>query len=112
MPLTVNIHEAKTHFSKLLARVSSGEEVIIAIKARLGRLQLPNNPGRFIIEQLPLHAMTSLPIQLSHALHVFALPTHHRDPVDRILVAQRQLENLPFLTADPQIARYPVEVMW
>jgi PIN domain nuclease of toxin-antitoxin system len=94
----------------LFLSAASGWE--ITIKARLGRLRLPDNPERFIIEQLSLNAMTSLPIQLSHALHVYALPTYHRDPFDRILVAQSQLEKLPILTADPQIARYPVEVIW
>jgi PIN domain nuclease of toxin-antitoxin system len=49
---------------------------------------------------------------MSHALHVFTLPDHHRDPFDRILISQAQLEGLPILTADPQIALYPVEVIW
>jgi len=53
-----------------------------------------------------------LPIQLRHALHVYTLPDLHRDPFDRILVAQSQLEQLPILTVDPQIARYRVEVIW
>jgi PIN domain nuclease of toxin-antitoxin system len=48
----------------------------------------------------------------THTLHVYTLPRHHRDPFDRILVAQCQLENLSILSADPQIARYPVEVLW
>jgi len=94
----------------LFVSAASGWE--IAIKAKLGRLQLPDEPQRFILEQLSLNAIQSLPIQMSHALHVFSLPDHHRDPFDRILISQAQLEGLPILTADPQISLYPVEVIW
>ena len=84
----------------------------IAIKAKLGRLRLPDNPEHFILKQLELNIIEVLPVQMSHALHVYALPYHHRDPFDRLLIAQAQLEKLPILTADPQISRYPVEVIW
>jgi len=84
----------------------------MAIKARLGRLRLPGAPERFIPDQLAANAFHSLPIQLSHALHVYALPPHHRDPFDRILVAQSHLESMPIITADPQITQYPVQVIW
>lgn len=92
-----------------LSAVSGWE---IRVKARLGRLTLPDKPGPFILEQLYRNAFDSLPIQLSHALHVFSLPDFHRDPFDRILIAQSQLERLPILTSDPQISEYPVEVIW
>jgi len=49
---------------------------------------------------------------MSHALHVYSLPDLHRDPFDRMLVAQAQLEKLPILTIDPQIAQYLVETIW
>ena len=84
----------------------------IAIKAKLGRLRLPDEPERFILKQLELNAIEVLPVQMSHALHVYALPDHHRDPFDRLLIAQAQLEKLPILTADPQISRYEVETIW
>jgi PIN domain nuclease of toxin-antitoxin system len=96
--------------NELFFSAASGWE--IAIKVQLGRLKLPDNLERFIPEQLSINAIESLPIQLSHALHVYTLPDYHRDPFDRILVAQSQLENLPILTADPQIAQYSVEVIW
>ena len=92
-----------------LSAVSGWE---IAIKAKLGRLRLPDDPERFIPEQLRLNAIETLPVQMSHALHVYKLPDHHRDPFDRLLIAQAQLEKLPVLTADPQISRYPVKVIW
>jgi PIN domain nuclease of toxin-antitoxin system len=89
---------------------ASGWEIMI--KARLGRLQLPKNPQRFISEQLSLNNIESLPVQMSHALHTITLPDHHRDPFDRILIAQAQLEKLAILSADPQIIKYEVKVIW
>lgn len=96
--------------NRLYLSAASGWEV--AIKAALGRLKLPDAPERFIPEQLALNAIETLPVRMSHALHIYSLPRHHRDPFDRLLVAQAQLEKLPILTADTQIARYPVEVIW
>ena len=96
--------------NELFFSAASGWE--IAIKAGLGRLHLPDNPERFVAEQLTTNAIFPLPIHLSHALRVYSLPKHHRDPFDRILVAQSQLENLAILTADPGIARYDVTVIW
>jgi len=94
----------------LFLSAASGWE--IAIKAKLGRLKLPDDPERFIPKQLAVNAFESLPIQMSHVLHVYKLPDHHRDPFDRLLVAQAQLEKLPILTADPLIARYRVKTIW
>lgn len=94
----------------LFFSAASGWEV--AIKARLGRLRLPDALERFIPEQLALNAIESLPVQMSHALRVHALPDYHRDPFDLLLVAQAQLEGLPILTEDAQIARYQVKTIW
>jgi len=96
--------------NELFLSSASGWEM--AIKVRLGRLQLPDGLERFIPEQMALNAIRSLPVQMSHALHVQELPAHHRDPFDHLLIAQAQLENLPILTADPQVARYPVKTIW
>lgn len=96
--------------NELFLSAASGWE--IAIKAQLGRLQLPDKPEPFISEQLVINAIQSLPIQMRHSLHIYTLPNFHRDPFDRMLIAQAQLENLSILTADPQIVRYPVEVIW
>ncbi len=85
--------------NELFLSSASGWE--IAIKAQLGKLQLPSAPEHFVPEQLVLNAMESLPIHLSHSLHVYNLPPMHRDPFDRILVAQSQLEHMPIVTLDP-----------
>lgn len=84
----------------------------IAIKAQLGRIQIPDKPELFISGQMVANAIQGLPIQISHAVHVYNLPSYHRDPFDRILVAQAQLEGLPVLTNDPQISHYPVKTIW
>jgi PIN domain nuclease of toxin-antitoxin system len=84
----------------------------IAIKAKLGKLRLPDAPERYIPRQLATAKIDVLPIQLSHALRTYQLPEHHRDPFDRLIVAQAQLEKLPILSVDPQLARYAVTVIW
>jgi len=96
--------------NELFLSAVSGWE--IAIKAQLGRIQIPDKPQTFISEQMVANAIQGLPIQISHAVHVYNLPTYHRDPFDRMLVAQAQLEKLPILTDDPQISQYPVKVIW
>jgi len=94
----------------LFLSAASGWE--IAIKSKLGRLTLSGDLEHFIADQLAANAIRSLPIKMSHALHVYTLPSHHRDPFDRILVAQSQMEDMSILTADPQIAQYPVQAIW
>jgi PIN domain nuclease of toxin-antitoxin system len=56
--------------------------------------------------------MKPLPLYTHHALRVAELPLHHRDPFDRLLVAQAQMEGLPLMTADPKLAAYDVEIIW
>jgi PIN domain nuclease of toxin-antitoxin system len=84
----------------------------ISIKAALGKLRLTSDPDRFITEQMATNGIQPLPIQVSHALHTFSLPPHHRDPFDRMLVAQSRLEDLPIVTPDEQISRYGVQTVW
>ncbi len=84
----------------------------IAIKATRGRLTLPEPPDQYVADRMRLHRFSALPIELSHALEVYRLPDNHQDPFDRLLIAQSQLEDMPLLTADPEIRRYQVEVIW
>jgi len=72
------------------AFVSAASAWEIAIKARLGKVSMPDDLG----EQLAANSFTPLPVQLTHALAVRHLPDHHRDPFDRLLVAQAQVEGL------------------
>jgi PIN domain nuclease of toxin-antitoxin system len=84
----------------------------IAIKAQIGRLKLPDEPQRFILEQLKINDMKSLPIEMRHALHISTLPIYHQDPFDRMLIAQAQLEELPVLSSDPEFGKYEVTIIW
>ncbi len=96
--------------NELLFSVASAWELMI--KSQVGKLTLPEPPARYIPDRLSRFAIGTLPVELSHALKLSDLPLHHRDPFDRILIAQSQVERLPIVTADPQIARYPVEIIW
>lgn len=92
--------------------VSAASAWEIAIKVRLERLRLPDDPQRFVPEQMAENALQPLPVQIRHALRVFDLPDVHRDPFDRLLVAQAVVEDLVLVTGDPQLRRYPVRVLW
>ena len=96
--------------NELFLSAASGWE--IAIKAGIGRLDLQEEPEKLIPEQMLLNEIQGMPVQMSHALHVHALPEHYRDPFDRILVAQSQLEEIPIITSDPRVAEYEIEVVW
>jgi PIN domain nuclease of toxin-antitoxin system len=96
--------------NELFLSAASGFE--IAVKASLGKLDLPSDLGRFVAEQLGLNRIRQLPISMEHSLAVYDLPLHHRDPFDRLIVAQARVERLPVITIDPQFARYEVEVIW
>lgn len=80
----------------------------IAIKKQLGKLKLPH--GDYLVE-LRLHRFTALDITTAHALAVEQLPLHHKDPFDRMLIAQAQLEKLTLITRDPKIKAYAVPVI-
>ncbi len=94
----------------LLFSAASGWE--IAIKAGLGRLRVTGDLAPYLTEQLSRNAIGVLPVHLSHALRVHALPGHHRDPFDRLLVAQALVEDVPLASGDPEVSRYPVEIIW
>jgi len=93
----------------VLSAVSAWE---IAIKHAKGQLNLPEDPERYVSSRITMDALNPLPVQIIHALRAGALPPIHRDPFDRLLIAQAQLEGLPILTSDPNIARYDIEVIW
>lgn len=83
----------------------------IAIKHALGKLTLPEPAERYVPTRVTALRTSPLAITLEHALRVRALPAHHRDPFDRLLVAQAQIEDLAILTADSVFSRYDVEVI-
>jgi PIN domain nuclease of toxin-antitoxin system len=84
----------------------------IAIKAGLGRIRLPDEAWTFTPDQLERNAFQALPVHVAHAVAVITLPDVHRDPFDRMLVAQAITEGLTIVSADPELARYAVPVVW
>lgn len=95
--------------NELLLSAASAWE--IAIKYALGKLRLPEPPGDLVPRLMTRTGITPLPIHHRHALHVATLPPRHRDPFDRLLVAQAQIERLPILTADRNFTLYEVETL-
>ncbi len=93
----------------LLSAASSWE---IAIKYAVGRLPLPAPPAAYVPDRLRSGGVTPLAVSHAHALAVAELPDHHRDPFDRLLVAQARLDGLTLLTADRALGRYDVELVW
>jgi PIN domain nuclease of toxin-antitoxin system len=84
----------------------------ILIKVHAGKLPLPEPAGPYLVKKLAQNRIDVLPITLDHVLKTESLPAHHRDPFDRLLIAQSIKEKWPIVTADPWFARYPVEVIW
>jgi PIN domain nuclease of toxin-antitoxin system len=92
----------------LLSAASSWE---IAMKVQLGRLELPDDPRRYVPDRMRAIGADPLAVEHNHALAVCELPPFHRDPFDRLLVAQAQDLRLRIVTADAQLARYDVETI-
>jgi antitoxin (DNA-binding transcriptional repressor) of toxin-antitoxin stability system len=100
--------------------VAAGEEIVIARAgkpvARLvpieEKLELPEPPARYVPTRLERGGFTPMSVEHAHALRVFELPRHHRDPFDRLLIAQAQLEGATLATADPMFLLYDIDALW
>jgi len=88
--------------------VSAASVWEIAIKRALGKLSAPDDLPDVIASE----GFAWLPVEARHAWEVRALPFHHRDPFDRLLVAQARADSLPVVTGDPWFAAYGVGVRW
>ena len=84
----------------------------IAIKISLGKYALPGDFADFMERQVADNNLTVLPITIRHAAVVATLPFHHRDPFDRLLIAQAMTEAVPVLSGDAVFDAYPVTRMW
>ena len=83
----------------------------IAIKSSLGRLSLPTTAADFLAPKLE-GGLQLLAIDWRHAAAVETLPFHHRDPFDRLLIAQASIERLTIVTSDPVFRKYGVPTVW
>lgn len=84
----------------------------LAIKIGLGRLTLPEPLANYVPRVLRESRITPLTIEHPHTWLVATLPNLHRDPFDRLLVAQARLERVPLLSADERLDEYGVERVW
>ena len=91
----------------LLSAASSWE---IAIKFALGKLPLPEPPAVYVPRRMAASGSRGLAVEHAHTLRVADLPTHHRDPFDRLLIAQAQIEKLTIVTVHRQFERYDVDL--
>jgi len=91
---------------------SSASAWELAIKSRLGRLRMPADFQRFVTDQVDLNGFSVLPVQLSHALRVHSLPVHHKDPFERMLIAQVEVEDIPLISRDRSLDAYGVRSLW
>lgn len=95
--------------NELLLSAASGFE--IALKAAIGKLRLAGPASVLVPNYLERSGVRQLSISIDHALRAGELPMHHRDPFDRLLVAQAQVEGLVLVTADPRLHAYDVELL-
>ncbi len=91
-----------------VAAVSATSIWEVATKAAIGKLQVPVDD---LVDEIREWGLDLLPVTAEHAWHGRLLPLHHRDPFDRMLVAQAQVEGLTIVSRDPDIARYQVAVL-
>ena len=84
----------------------------IITKVQVGKLTIPTPVGDYLFAKLKGNGVLVLPITFDHVKRAEKLPLHHRDPFDRILIAQSSEEKLPIVTSDPVFARYAVALIW
>lgn len=84
----------------------------IVIKYQMGKLPLPSPPSRLILPLAKKHLMDILPLSSAAILRMERLPLHHRDPFDRLLVAQALTHRATLVSPDPLLRRYQVALRW
>ncbi len=82
------------------------------IKIQLGKLKFSVSLEQKIQQQQSTNGLEILPVTMQHVLSLDKLPDHHRDPFDRLLIAQCTYESVPMVCHDPQIAVYDVTLLW
>lgn len=84
----------------------------IIAKVQIGKLTFPRPVGDYLAGKLAANGVSVLSLTFEHVRRLEELPLHHRDPFDRILVAQSLAEKLPLVTSDRLFERYPIELIW
>jgi PIN domain nuclease of toxin-antitoxin system len=96
--------------AKFTFSVVSAWEIII--KVGTGKLSLSEPPETYILSRIASNQFEILPVQMSHILRINSLPTLHKDPFDRLLIAQSLVEDLSLITVDSAIVQYPIKTIW
>ena len=94
-----------------LVWVSAATAWEIVIKVALGRLDLGEPPEKCLPREIERSRFRPLPITVEHALEVAALPHHHTDPFDRLLIAQARREGMKMVTSDPAFEAYGISIL-
>ena len=84
----------------------------MAIKMSLGRLDLGSNLDGFVDNHIVANGIGLLRIRITHIAATVGLPFHHRDPFDRLIIAQALTEGLPVVGSDPEFSKYGVRMIW
>ena len=84
----------------------------IAVKLSLEKLKLPRPFGEVFPQQLEMNGFELLPISCAQLNQLVSLPFHHRDPFDRLLIAQAVTDNMTIVTRDPEFSKYPANILW
>jgi PIN domain nuclease of toxin-antitoxin system len=84
----------------------------IAIKIALGNYTLPESYEPFMERQIAVNRFRILPIEVRHTAQLTTMPHHHKDPFDRVLVAQALTERIPLISNDPRLDAYGVSRLW
>jgi PIN domain nuclease of toxin-antitoxin system len=84
----------------------------IAIKTKLGKFRLPEEPTSYVPKRLTEQGIHSLSVTQRHSLKVYDLPLHHHDLFDRMIIAQAIIEEMTVLTSDRTFEKYPIAVVW
>ncbi|MCU1271201.1 MAG: twitching motility protein PilT [Acidobacteriaceae bacterium] len=84
----------------------------ILIKVQSGKLTFPRPAGPYVLSRMAENRIATLPISIDHLLALDRLPMHHRDPFDRMLIAQSMEQDWPIITADRAFKQYPIRVIW
>ena len=84
----------------------------ICIKISLEKLSLKSGWFRTIEEEMRLNAIQWLAVEMQHCIELTKLPFHHRDPIDRMLIAQAKVEDLQLLSGDVRLSAYDIQRIW
>lgn len=104
------LHQLADQTNDVVLSVVSGLE--IALKYRMGKLALDRRPSALVSDGIGRLDLTVLPVSMAHGIYAGGLPMHHKDPFDRLLIAQAEIEELILVSPDTALQAYNVKMLW